>query len=162
MRNFQPDRIDLSILAELQKNNRLHNQELAERVAVSAPTCLRRVRRLRQAGLIEKDVAILNAGKAGSFSFFIVHLELHEESKDKMAQLEREFRALDSVLQAYLVTGDWDYTLIVCTHSIQKFREFIDAHIYSNPSVKKFLTQTVLKQVKQTTALPLSAVMDFE
>lgn len=149
------DRIDRNILMVLQTNNRIYNQELAERVAVSPPTCLRRVRRLREAGFVDRDVSILNVTMAGPLSFFIVHLELHEECNQKMSHLEKELKEHEKVLQCYLVTGEWDYTLVVCTHSISEFHEFIDTHIYANPLIKKFLTQTVLKEVKNTTALPL-------
>lgn len=149
------DRIDRKILSELQTNNRLYNQELADRVAVSAPTCLRRVRRLRETGFIRKDVSILNTNMVGPLCFFIVHIALHEESNHEMAQLEAKFKAVDAVLQCHLVTGEWDYTLFICTQSISDFHAFIDMHVYANALIKRFLTQTILKEVKNSTALPL-------
>ncbi|MBL4801201.1 MAG: Lrp/AsnC family transcriptional regulator [Emcibacter sp.] len=152
------DRIDRNILTVLQADNRIYNQVLADRVAVSAPTCLRRVRRLRKLGFIQKDVSILNSKMLGSLSFFIVHLELHEENTHMMAQLEDGFKMIDSVMQCYLVTGEWDYTLFICTHSISEFHKFIDTHIYTNPSIKKFMTQTILKEVKHSTALPIMSI----
>jgi Lrp/AsnC family transcriptional regulator, leucine-responsive regulatory protein len=152
------DRIDLNILMTLQQNNRIYNQELADRVFVSAPTCLRRVRRLRDSGIIQRDVSILNPAMTGPMCFFILHLSLHEESKQKMASLEKEFSSNENVLQCHLVTGEWDYTLTVCTHSISEFHSFIDTHIYANPLIKRFFTQTVLKEVKNTTTLPLKDI----
>jgi len=155
MDNAPLDRIDKKILSELQANNRHHNQVLADLVAVSAPTCLRRVRRLRESGIIQKDVSILNPSVAGPLCFFIVHVALREESKQQMTQLEAELRVNDNVLQCHVVTGDWDYTMIICTHSISEFHAFIDTHIYTNKTIKKFITQTVLREVKHSTALPL-------
>lgn len=162
MKRLTLDRIDCNILMALQTNNRLYNQELAESVFVSAPTCLRRVRRLRETGIIQKNVSILNPNLAGPLCFFIVHLALHEECHQKMAKLEKEFASIKCVLQCHLVTGEWDYTLRVCTQSISDFHSFIDTHIYANPLIKGFFTQTVLKEVKNTTALPLSGVVTTE
>lgn len=154
------DRIDLKILMALQQNNRIYNQDLADRVFVSAPTCLRRVRRLRETGIIKRDVSILNAEMAGPMCFFILHLALHEESTQKMAALEKDFNSIDCVLQCHLVTGEWDYTLTVCTHSISEFHAFIDTRIYANPLIKRFFTQTVLKEVKNSTVLPLQGIAE--
>jgi len=158
MKKLSLDQIDCNILIALQTNNRIYNQKLADKVFVSAPTCLRRVRRLRKTGIIQKDVSILNPNITGPMCFFLMHLALHEESNQQMAKLEKKFQSLNSVLQCYLVTGEWDYTLKLCTQSISEFHSFVDTHIYSNPLIKKFSTQTLLKEVKNITALPLSGI----
>ena len=153
------DKIDLNILRILQKNNRIYNQELADRVFVSAPTCLRRVRRLRESGIIQRDVSILNTSMAESICFFVLHLALHEECTKQMAQLEKKLRENECVMQCFLVTGEFDYMITVCTRSISDFHAFIDTHIYANSLIKKFVTQTVLKEVKNSTALPLEGMI---
>ncbi|SMH62253.1 Lrp/AsnC family transcriptional regulator [Azospirillum agricola] len=155
MDNIELDRIDRKILALLQSNNRISNIELAEAVAVSPPTCLRRVRRLRDAGIIAGEVALLDPARIGNHIQLIVNVELKGDDRVLMDAFEKAVRAEDCVQQCYGVTGLTDYVLVLCVGSMGHFEAFARRVLYANPLVRRFVTLTVISRVKYDTRVPL-------
>ncbi len=149
------DQVDLRILNALQTNNRLTNIELAQLVRLSAPTCLRRVRRLREEGVITGDVSVVDRNKLGDYLTLVVSVYLREEAAGTMAQLERYFRAMPEVTQCYLVTGDADYVLVVVARSMDDYAQFAQEVLYAHPSIMRFTTMAVMKNVKFSIGVPL-------
>lgn len=111
------DAIDLQLLAQLQINSALSKQALAERVHISPPTCLRRLKRLRESGLIAHEIAILNADKLatvlGHGLCAIVEISLDRQDNAALEAFEKRVATEDAVQQCYRVSPGPDFCLIV-------------------------------------------------
>ena len=119
------DATDLLLLDQLQQDASITNQMLAERVHTSAPTCLRRVKRLRDAGLIERQIAILNADKLapllGHGLTAIVEITLDRQDADNLEAFETRVGADDAVQQCYRVSPGPDFVLIVLARDMPDY-----------------------------------------
>jgi Lrp/AsnC family transcriptional regulator, leucine-responsive regulatory protein len=119
------DNTDLLILDQLQKDASLTNQELAERVFTSPPTCLRRVKRLKDAGLIERQIAILSLDKLapviGHGLIAIVEITLDRQDTQSLEAFEKRIAADEAVQQCYRVSPGPDFVLIVFAHDMPAY-----------------------------------------
>ena len=119
------DQTDLLILDQLQRDASLTNQELAERVFTSPPTCLRRVKRLKDAGLIERQIAILSIDKLapliGHGLTAIVEITLDRQDTQSLEAFEKRITADDAVQQCYRVSPGPDFVLIVFAHDMPAY-----------------------------------------
>ena len=117
MEQITIDEIDIKLLDELQNDASVSNQQLAQRAQVSPPTCLRRVKRLRDAGLIERQIALLNtdmlAASLGHGLSAIVEITLDRQSNEQLEAFEARVLADDAVQQCYRVSPGPDFVLIV-------------------------------------------------
>ena len=143
------DQIDLQILSELQKNGRMTNVELSERVGISAPPCLRRMRKLEEAGVIESYHADLNASRLGYdlVAFCMVGLKHQSE-----ANLKAFAAATDSwpiVRQAWMVNGDSDFLLHCVAENLTRFQDFVIEVLTANEHVDTVRTMLTIRQVKK-------------
>jgi Lrp/AsnC family transcriptional regulator, leucine-responsive regulatory protein len=149
------DRIDRKLLNLLQDDASRTNAELAELVSLSPSSCLRRVRRLKKSGVIDRVVAVLNPGKAGRNmkAIVTVHLERHGE------QFMRDF--LDSaaqepaVIQAYSVSGETDAVLMLRLTDMEEFDEMCERLFEERSNVARYYTMFVIRTAKEVTAIPL-------
>jgi len=121
MKEIELDAMDLQLLAQLQRDASLSNQDLAQAVNTSAPTCLRRIKRMQEAGLIERQVAILNperlAQSLGHGLCAIVEISLDRQGSEAQDQFEARLVAEDAVQQCYRVSPGPDFVLVVhCRH----------------------------------------------
>ena len=111
------DAIDLRLLEQLQHDSSLSNQALAKRIHISPPTCLRRVKRLREAGLIEREIAVLSVDKmaliAGHGLSAVVEITLDRQGNDALEAFEKRVAADDAVQQCYRVSPGPDFCLVV-------------------------------------------------
>ncbi|MDH4072637.1 MAG: Lrp/AsnC family transcriptional regulator, partial [Gammaproteobacteria bacterium] len=105
------DRFDKSILKALQNDGRISNVQLAARVNLSESACLRRVRALEEAGLIERYVALLDQKAVGVAGTVFVHIALRREEQSELAAFESAVRGIPEVMECYLMTGEFDYLL---------------------------------------------------
>ena len=142
------DEADRKILAILQENSRVANVELASRVGLSPPTCLRRVRRLRTEGVIERDMAIVNPRSLGVQVSVVVEIVLDRARKDVVDAFRRKMLARPEISQCYLVTGEVDFVLIVQVASIAAYEAFLERALYSDPAVKTVTSLVVVNRVK--------------
>lgn len=119
------DQTDFLILNQLQKDSSLTNQELAERVYTSPPTCLRRVKRLKDAGLIERQIAILSVDKLapliGHGLTAIVEITLDRQDTQSLEAFEKRIAADEAVQQCYRVSPGPDFVLIVFAHDMPAY-----------------------------------------
>ena len=117
MNEITLDSIDLALLNQLQRDASLTNQALAQQLAISAPTCLRRVKRLREAGLIEREIAVLSVDKmavvAGHGLVAIVEITLDRQDQGALEAFEARVGADDAVQQCYRVSPGPDFCLVV-------------------------------------------------
>ena len=112
------DRFDKLILNELQKDGRISNVHLANRVNLSESACLRRVRSLEESGMIDRYAALVSQQKAGLPGNVFVHIGLHREEESELAAFEDAVRNIPEVMECYLMTGEFDYLLRarLCSH----------------------------------------------
>ncbi len=159
MESITLDAIDLQLLAQLQRDASLSNQELAERVHTAPPTCLRRVKRLRDAGLIERQVAILNperlAATLGHGLTVIVELTLDRQDADALDALEARVAPDDAVQQCYRVSPGPDFVLVVHARDMPDYQALAQRLFTVDANVRNVKAFFSLQRSKFGAALPL-------
>jgi len=133
------DEIDRRILNALQKDASLTNAELAQAVHVSPPTCLRRVKHLRDSGVIEREVALVSADKVGARLTAIVEITLDVQAAERMAEFEALAGQEAAVLQCYRVSPGPDFVLVI---------QVADMPAYHALAHRLFAAQTNVRNVK--------------
>ena len=153
----QLDAIDVSILQALQADGRLTNIDLAQRVHLSPSACLRRVKHLEESGVIAQYVALLNPKAVGAHgtSFTIVNLETL--GGDALERFEQAVRAEPRILDCYYVAGSNDYLIRFAYRDAEDLERFHTEVLMRLPGVARTNSMLVLRTVKKTTALALSA-----
>lgn len=150
------DRIDRRILTELQRNGRISNQELADLVGLSPSPCLRRVRHLEEAGIIDRYVTLLNASKLGLKLMALIQISMDRHTPDRFEQFEDTIRDYPEVLECILITGQSaDYQLKVLVTDMVVYQDFLLNKITRIPGVSDVHSSFVLRQVIHNTAVPL-------
>ncbi|CAE6850427.1 UNVERIFIED_ORG: Lrp/AsnC family leucine-responsive transcriptional regulator [Paraburkholderia sediminicola] len=164
MAKIEIDAIDRRILAILQANGRLSNQEIAERINLSPSPCLRRIRRLEESGVIRGYVALLDAQKLGLDLLAYVNVRLEKRSGPGLSPRGDTthadlFRAAvqtwPEVVACHAMTGDMDYLLRVQVEDMAHFSRFVQDQLLHHPSVIDVKTSFSLEKFKETTALPI-------
>lgn len=150
------DAIDKKILNILQKDNQITNLALAEMVNLSPPPCLRRVKRLRDMGVIVKDVALVDPFKVGQKIIVFVDITLEKQREDLLAHFERKMLEQPEVMQCYFVSGDTDYILILHVTDMQHYNDFARRVIANEANIKVFRSSFCLQRVKYETHILLS------
>lgn len=153
--DFQLDLTDLKILQALQQDAGLSNVALAERIALSPSPTLARVKRLEQAGIIERIVALVRPQALGLKLNVFVRVALEKQEAAALERFEKAVLDLDEVMEVYLMTGDEDYLLRLVVPDIQALELFILKHLTKIPGIKNIKSSFALKQVKYKTALPV-------
>lgn len=150
------DRYDRHILALLQTDGRLSNQELAERIGLSPSPCLRRVRALEESGLIAGYRAILDGKKLGLTLMALVHISMDRHTPERFANFEAKVSALPEVLECLLITGQAaDYQLKVVVKDMDGYQDLLLNRITRIEGVTGVHSSFVLRRVVDRTALPV-------
>jgi Lrp/AsnC family leucine-responsive transcriptional regulator len=149
------DQLDQLILRELQRNCRLSNVELAQRVSLSESATLRRVRALEKAGVIAQYTALLNAQKAGFPTNVFVSITLHRQDQDDLQAFEAAVRRVPEVMECYLMTGSSDYLLRVVCRDSADFERIHTRHLTRLPGVARVQSSFSLRVVRRSTELPI-------
>ncbi len=151
------DRIDRSILAQLQENGDLSNTELAERVGLSPSPCLRRVRLLEEAGIILRKVTVLDAKKLGLSLTAMVQIGMDRHTPDRFETFEKTVAGYPEVQSCYLITGqDADYLLQVIVPDMDGYQSLLLDRITRIPGVTGVHSSFVMRKVIERQALPLN------
>lgn len=149
------DRFDNAILTELQRDGRISNVQLASLVSLSESACLRRVRALEQAGLIERYVALLDQKEAGLPGTVFVHIALRREEQSELAAFEAAVQDIPEVMECYLMTGEFDYLLRVVIADMADFERLHSESLTRLPGVARVNSSVAIRTVRKTTELPL-------
>ncbi|AZY50923.1 Lrp/AsnC family transcriptional regulator [Bordetella avium] len=149
------DATDIRILNELQRDARLSNVELAQRVNLSPSPCLARVRKLENDGLIDRRVTLLNARKLGLKVNVFIQISLDKQRKATLDVFEREIAVLPEIMECYLMSGDADYLVRALVEDVDALERLIVERITRIPGVASIRSSFALKQVLYTTAVPL-------
>lgn len=149
------DKIDRKILALLQEDASRTNLELSELVGLSPSTCLRRVRRLRDSGIIDKIVALLAPAKTARRMKAIVTVELARHGEQHMREFLGAAAAEPAVVQAYSVSGETDALLMLRLTDMDEYDAICQRLFSEQGNVARYYTSFVLRTAKEVTAIPL-------
>ncbi|WP_257216532.1 Lrp/AsnC family transcriptional regulator [Allopusillimonas soli] len=152
------DRTDRRILTELQRNGRLSNQELADRVSLSPSPCLRRVRRLEEAGYIRRYAALLDTDKIGLRLLAYVSIRLNKvlrSSHASMSDFARDVQEWPEVVECYAMSGDMDYLLRVQVEDLSQFSRFAMDKVMQHPAVVDMRSSFALQRIKERAEVPV-------
>lgn len=150
------DRFDIALLRELQRNGRMSNRELAERVDLSPAPCWRRLRALEEGGVIARYTALLNADKVGLSILAFAHISLENHHATTVAEFDKAIQSTDAVLECYMTSGEYDYMLKVVAADMAAYESFLSDVLMQIPAVRNVSTSFALRHKKLTTALPLA------
>ena len=142
------DQIDRKILNSLQKNCRVTNEQLAELVGTSAPTCLRRVRSLRKKGYIEREIALVDPRKVGPNLIAVTEVRMTGSavrSRDKVIRLIKD---IPEIIICYVVTGNRDFVLISNLTDMQDFEETIGETLAGIPEIQSIKSYFAVSCIK--------------
>ncbi len=158
MPKYRLDEIDRKILRELQADARLTNSELSDRVGLSPSPCLRRLRNLEKAGVIDRYVALVDQEKVGLPVSVFVSIQLERQREEELDKFDREISRHPEVLECYLMTGTRDYLLRVVAADLSAYERFLKEKLTRIDGVASIQSSFALKQIKYTNTLPLPAI----
>ena len=149
------DRFDRQLLRLVQEDIGLSAEQLAGQVPLSPSSIQRRLRRLRETGVIERQVAIVDPNTMGRPTFFIVSLKVERERPDLLAQLRRWLAEQEHIQQAFYVTGESDFVLVVAAPDTEAYDALMGRLVSENPNVSRFTTNVALSVVKRGLSIPI-------
>ena len=149
------DELDLRILEQLQSDSAITNQDLAERVHASAPTCLRRVRRLVEEGVIEKQVAIISPEKVGKSLTAIVEITLDVQTAEQLDIFQASVAQVPAILQCYRVSPGPDFIVIAQLPDMPAYHAMAHQVFTSQANVRNVRTFFSIHRSKFDTRIPL-------
>ena len=149
------DATDRRILEALQREGRVSNAELSDRVNLSPSACHRRVQRLEAEGYIDAFVALLNARKLGRPTTVFVEITLSGQADEVLDAFEREVRRVPDVLECHLMAGSADYLLKVVARDTEDFARIHRQYLARLPGVAQMHSSFALRTVSKTTAIPV-------
>ena len=139
---------DLEILKLMQTNARLTAEALGYEIGLSPPAVQKRLKRLRDTGVIENEIAVLSSSKLGREMTVIVQVMLERESRMHLDAFKRRMRSAPAVQQCYYATGEADFILVVIVENISEYEEFTQEYFFDESNVNKFTSSIVMDRVK--------------
>jgi DNA-binding Lrp family transcriptional regulator len=149
------DPIDRQILRELQTDGRMTNVELAGRVGLTAPPCLRRVRTLEEEGTIRGYHADLDAARLGYGITVFAMVSLKTQAEADLQAFEAHVASLDPVRECHMLNGEIDFMLKIVAHDLQEFQAFLTTHITPAPNVAGVKTSLTIRTSKSQPGVPV-------
>ncbi|AZI37134.1 putative AsnC family transcriptional regulator [Caenibius tardaugens NBRC 16725] len=149
------DKIDRRLLSELQAEGRVTNVELAKRVGLTAPPCLRRMRALEDAGVIRGYHADIDPAKMGFSITVFAMVSLKSQAEADLRAFEEHMRALPDVRECHMLNGEIDFILKIVSRDLQSFQEFLTSRLTPAPNVASVKTSLTIRTAKQIPGVPL-------
>jgi DNA-binding Lrp family transcriptional regulator len=149
------DSIDWQILKELQGDGRITNVELARRVGISAPPCLRRVRALEEAGLIRGYRTLLDEKQLGYEVTAFVMVGLHNQTENDLVAFEAQVKEWPLVRESYMVSGEVDFIMRCTAKDLETFQNFIIRDVTSTKNVDHVRTALTIRRIKDEPNVPI-------
>jgi DNA-binding Lrp family transcriptional regulator len=149
------DSIDRRLLAELQAEGRVTNVDLAKRVGLTAPPCLRRVRALEEAGVIRGYHADLDAGRLGFTITVFAMVSLKSQAEEDLRAFENHIKGLPEVRECHMLNGEIDFILKIVSKDLQTFQEFLTSKLTPAPNVASVKTSLTIRTAKSEPGVPL-------
>lgn len=139
---------DLQILRLVQGNARLTAEAISQNVGLSPAAVQKRLKKLRETGVIEREIAVLSPAKLGREMTILVEVILERENRAHLDSFKRKMRNAPCVQQCYYTTGEADFMLILVVSDIQEYEEFTQAHFFDESNISRFKTSIVMDRVK--------------
>ncbi|MFY0310350.1 MULTISPECIES: Lrp/AsnC family transcriptional regulator [Leisingera] len=152
------DPIDRKILSELQADGRMTNVELAKRVGISAPPCLRRVRALEEAGLIHGYHADVNARELGFEVQVFAMVGLESQAEVELSAFEEKCRSWPLVRECHMLNGEVDFILKCVSPDLSTFQSFLTSELLTTPNVASVKTSLVIRGAKDEPGVPFEVL----
>jgi DNA-binding Lrp family transcriptional regulator len=152
------DQIDRNILHDLQEDGRMTNVELARRAGLTAPPCLRRVRALEEAGVIESYHAKLNAVALGYGITVFALVSLRSQAEEDLRLFEAHVADLPEVRECHMLNGEIDFILKIVAHDLQAFQQFLTSKLTTAPSVASVKTSLTIRTSKDIPGVPVDSL----
>lgn len=149
------DRIDRQILSLLQSEGRMTNVELAERVGLTAPPCLRRVRALEQAGVIRGYRAEVDGARLGYPITVFAMVSLRSQAERDLAAFEEHVSAIDEVRECYMLNGEIDFILKIVARDLHSFQTLLTTQLTAAPNVASVKTSLTIRTAKSRSGVPV-------
>ncbi|MCY4428438.1 MAG: Lrp/AsnC family transcriptional regulator [Halieaceae bacterium] len=147
--------LDIEILDLLQQDASLTSQQIAERINLSQSPCWRRIQRLREEGLIERQVALLNREKLGMEVVVFTTINLANQGRKYLEAFEEQVKNFPEVLECYTMAGSWDYMLKIVARDIRHYERFIREQLTSLELIGEIHSHIAVTEIKNSTQLPL-------
>jgi DNA-binding Lrp family transcriptional regulator len=156
MANRYPlDSIDRTILTSLQAEGRITNVDLARRAGLTAPPCLRRVRALEEAGIVEGYHAKLNAASLGYGIMVFALVSLRSQAEEDLRAFEAHMVALPQVRECHMLNGEIDFIVKIVAHDLQSFQTFLTSELTTAPHVASVKTSLTIRTAKDESGIPV-------
>ena len=155
MAQISLDSIDRRILDELQRDGRMTNVDLAGKVGLTAPPCLRRVRALEEEGVIEGYHAGLNAARLGYTITVFAMVSLKSQAETDLRAFEGHVAALEPVRECHMLNGEIDFILKIVARDLQEFQSFLTTSITTAPNVASVKTSLTIRRAKHLPGVPV-------
>ena len=149
------DDIDRQILAELQVDGRMTNVDLASRVGLTAPPCLRRVRALEEDGVIEGYHAALSAARLGYTITVFAMVSLKSQAESDLRAFEDHVATLEAVRECHMLNGEIDFILKIVARDLQEFQSFLTTSLTAAPNVAGVKTSLTIRRSKGLPGVPV-------
>jgi Lrp/AsnC family transcriptional regulator, leucine-responsive regulatory protein len=149
------DRIDRQLLNLVQEDSAQTAEELADKLAHSPSAIQRRLRRLREQEVIVREVSVVDPKKVGGPTFFVVSLQVERERPELLVQLRTWITTQQHVQQAFYVTGEADFVLIITAPDTETYDALMTRMMNENANVKRFTTNVTLSVVKRGLTIPI-------
>ena len=150
------DRIDRQIMALLQADGRMTNVDLAERVGLTAPPCLRRVRALEEAGAIRGYHADLEPGRLGYPITVFAMVSLRSQAERDLAAFEAHVADIPEVRECHMLNGEIDFILKIVATDLRSFQEILTTHLTPAPNVASVKTSLTIRTAKSVSGIPVT------
>ena len=152
------DSVDKKILSCLQAEGRITNVDLAERVGITAPPCLRRVRALEEEGYLLGYHADLNHEILGYGLIVFALVGLHSQAESDLQNFEQQVMGWPLVRECYMLNGEIDFVLKIVAHDLAEFQQFLTTHLTPAPNVASVKTSLTIRTSKKEPGVPMQAV----
>ncbi|MFZ6759982.1 Lrp/AsnC family transcriptional regulator [Undibacterium sp. Ji50W] len=149
------DVYDRNILRHLQQDGRMSNLSLAERIHLSAPQTLRRVRTLEEKGVIRAYVAQVAPEALGLGVMAFVNLSLDREQFRNVREVERQLKAFPEIIECHTISGDFDYILKVVACDLKSLSQFLTDTLMQVPGVASLRSMICMEEIKPVSGLPI-------
>jgi len=154
------DSVDYEILAALQEDGRITNVDLAAKVGLTAPPCLRRVRSLEQAGVIHGYHARLDATALGFGIIIFALVSLRSQAETDLRAFEEHVATLPEVRECHMLNGEIDFILKIVARDLQSFQRFLTSRLTTAPNVASVKTSLTIRTSKDSPGVPITGAAD--
>ena len=151
------DAIDSRILAELQKNSRVGIGELCELIGLTSATCQRRLKRIRESGIVEREVALVDPRRSARPLTVLIELTLDQLGGERRVQFERKLSEQKEFSMVWAVTGESDFIAVGHFRDIEHYRAFMESDLINNELVKRQKSSLAVERIRFDLALEFTA-----